>query len=290
MIFRISALTISILGVVACHNQTNDTVKQTTDLLVQAQPQIVEAVGLSSDVEVMILGSAHFAQIPIEVDNILSPKRQAELEALVTSLATFNPTVIAVEQTAPPPYNDTRWPDFDAEMLATDRNETVQIGYRLAERANVDRVYAIDEQPEGDEPEYYAVAGLESYAEDLGRLDEVNALADWGPFMAKMQSAIQNDTVSGILIPHNDESFIDDFYWNALLIGEGERQPGADLAAYWFMRNAKIFNKLTQVTEPGDRVVIIIGAAHVHWLSDMVDRVPGYREVAVIPFLEAADK
>jgi len=238
----------------------------------------------------MILGSAHLDQIPEEVAQVLSPKRQAELNALVTALATFNPTVVAVEQTAPAPYNDVRWPEFDADMLGSDRDETVQIGYRLAALAKIDRVYAIDEQPKGGEPEYYPVEGLMSYARDLGRQDEVNTLADWGPFMGKMQAALQTDTVSQILIPHNNEAFIDDFYWNALLIGEGERQPGPELAAYWFMRNAKIFNKLVQVTQPGDRVVIVIGAAHVHWLQDMVERLPGYQLEPVIPYLKLADK
>ena len=276
------------LGLVSCSDGSISDVAK--DELLETPPQSTLIESKSSDVKVMILGSAHFDQIPIEVDNVLSPKRQAELEALVASLTSFNPTVIAVEQTAPPPYNDIRWPGFDEEMLATDRDETVQIGYRLAKLANVNRVYAIDEQPEGDEPEYYPVGEIESYARDLGRQDQVNAMADWGPFMGKMQVAMQNDTVSGILIPHNNEAFIDDFYWNALLIGEGERQPGPDLAAYWFMRNAKIFNKLTQVTEPGDRVVIVIGAAHVHWLRDMVERIPGFQLEPVIPYLEAADQ
>ncbi|MEM8713709.1 MAG: DUF5694 domain-containing protein, partial [Planctomycetota bacterium] len=58
---------------------------------------------------------------------------------------------------------------------------------------------------------------------------------------------------------------------------EGEAQPAAELQAYWFMRNAKIFSKLDDVVEPGDRVLVVFGAGHKFWLEHLVRRTPGYR-------------
>ena len=80
----------------------------------------------------------------------------------------------------------------------------------------------------------------------------------------------------------------DDFYWNALTFGDGEDQPGPELAASWFLRNAKIFNKLVQATDPGDRVVVVYGAGHGHWLREMIERTDGFELEPVTPYLEAA--
>ena len=46
----------------------------------------------------------------------------------------------------------------------------------------------------------------------------------------------------------------------------GEDQSAAELQGYWFMRNAKIWSKLMDVAQRGDRSVIIYGAGHKFWL------------------------
>ena len=53
-----------------------------------------------------------------------------------------------------------------------------------------------------------------------------------------------------------------DLYYSMLKIGDGEDQPGADLNAMWYLRNAKIFAKLVNVGRPGDRVLVVYGAEH----------------------------
>jgi len=35
---------------------------------------------------------------------------------------------------------------------------------------------------------------------------------------------------------------------------------GAELNAYWYMRNAKIFSKLMTASRPGDRIVVVLVA------------------------------
>ena len=53
-------------------------------------------------------------------------------------------------------------------------------------------------------------------------------------------------------------------------------QPGAELNAYWYMRNAKIFSKLSLVAKPGDRILILFGAGHNFWLRHFVQQTWGY--------------
>jgi Family of unknown function (DUF5694) len=51
-----------------------------------------------------------------------------------------------------------------------------------------------------------------------------------------------------------------------LALGNQKKQPGADLNAAWYHRNAKIFAKLTQIARPGDRVLVVFGSGHAFWL------------------------
>lgn len=248
----------------------------------------------AAPIQVMVLGTYHFANPGLdlnnmEADDVLTPSRQAELAALADVLATFEPTVVAIERTTEPPYDDPVWLDYDDEMLSTVRNERVQIGYRLADAAGTSRVYAIDEQPGEGEPDYFPYDALSAFAEEEGREDELAALSGWDDFNAAFEAAQATETIPALLARVNGEAFHDDFYWNALTLGEGERQPGPELAAYWFLRNAKIMNKLVQVTEPGDRVVLVFGAGHGHWLREMVEKTRGFELEPVQPYLDRAD-
>ena len=68
-------------------------------------------------------------------------------------------------------------------------------------------------------------------------------------------------------------------------LGDTEQQPGADLNAYWDLRNAKIFAKLMTVAKPGDRILVVYGAGHNYWLRHFAGTVPGYRNVDPAPYL-----
>ncbi|MGB3457024.1 MAG: DUF5694 domain-containing protein, partial [Litorimonas sp.] len=191
---------------------------------------------------------------------------------------------------AEPPYDDPVWAEFEPEMLDTVANERMQIGYRLAHRAGVERVYAVDEQTGDGEPSYFPYDSLQAFAADTGQESQLAALSDWSAFMAEFDALQKTETIPALLMKMNGPEFSDEFYWSVIKMGEGERQPGPELAAYWFMRNAKIMNKLVQVAEPGDRIVMVYGAGHGHWLREMVERMPGYRLEPVQPYLERADR
>ncbi len=113
-------------------------------------------------------------------------------------------------------------------------------------------------------------------------------MADFGSIIAKFEEQQKSQSVPELLMFWNSEKIPDDFYWDVMTIGKGEQQTGAELAAYWFMRNAKIFNKLVQVTKPGDRVILVYGAGHGAWLREMVDKTPGYILEPVMPYLKQA--
>ncbi|WP_164115684.1 DUF5694 domain-containing protein [Sphingorhabdus sp. Alg239-R122] len=245
-------------------------------------------------VRVMVLGTYHFANPGLDLNNakaddVLAEKRQRELAALAVTLKTFSPDAVAVEARAAPPYADSGYMAFTPADLGRERNETVQIGYRTAHLAGIDRVYAIDEQPEGDEPDYFPYGAVAAQAEETGDAERLKKMSDFAPVLARFEKMQEKQTVPRLLSFWNSDAVPTAFYWDIMTIGKGEKQTGAELAAYWFMRNAKIFGKLTQVTRPGDRVIVVYGSGHNYWLKEMVRNTPGYELEVVQPYLEKAD-
>ncbi len=260
-----------------------------------AQPAFAEdSAGQAPEpVRVMVLGVYHFANPGADlnnakVDDVLTPQRQKELAALAETLKTFQPTVVAVEASAEPPYADTGYSGFKPADLTKERNEVVQIGYRVAHAADIDRVYAIDEQPSEGEPDYFPYDRVHQQAKETGDAERLETMSDYGSLIAEFEEQQKSQSVPELLQFWNSGRFPDHFYWNVMTIGEGEKQTGAELAAYWFMRNAKIFNKLVQVTKPGDRVILVYGAGHGAWLREIVERTPGYILEPTMPYLQKA--
>lgn len=248
-------------------------------------------------VQILVLGTYHFGNPGADLNNaeaadIRTADRQAELEALMDALAKFDPNVVAIEASGTPPYVDAGYSDFRAaprEMLRADPGETVQIGYRLAHKMGIDRVFAVDEQPSEGEPDYFPFSAVSELAKANSASEALDKISDASALINAFEAAQETRTIPELLMMWNGgNKALESFYWNVIAFGDGETQPGAELAGYWFMRNTKIFNKITQVTEPGDRVVVIFGAGHAYWLSEIADKMDGYEFEPVLPYLEQA--
>lgn len=257
----------------------------------------LEAVKDPEAVQILVLGTYHFGNPGADLNNaesadVRTTDRQAELEALTDALAKFDPNVVAIEANGTPPYIDASYSDFRAapdEALRADPSETVQIGYRLAHKMGIKRVFAVDEQPSDGEPDYFPYSAVSELAEANGTSEELGKTSDASTLINAFETAQETRTIPELLMMWNGgNEALESFYWDVITFGDGETQPGAELAGYWFMRNTKIFNKITQVTEPGDRVVVIFGAGHAYWLSEIADKMNGYELEPVLPYLEQA--
>ena len=247
-------------------------------------------------VQVMVLGSYHMAPSNLDlanadVESVLTPQRQAELAAVADSLAAFQPTVVVTERvTEAPGYVDPKFADFTQETLLENPNERVQLAYRLAARAGVTRVYGIDEQPSDGEPDYFPFGKLMAHAAQTGQGDEIGAyVAAIQAMVAEFSEKQPNLSVAELLLETNQGSMASaETYYQMFQFDRGEAQPGSELQAYWFMRNAKIISKLIQVTEPGDKVVVVYGAGHKFWFEHFLDNTPGLVRIDPAPYLERA--
>lgn len=248
-------------------------------------------------IRVMVVGAFHFDNPGLDlanasIDPVTTPQKQAELAQVAEDLARFRPTAVAVERIAKDTATlaDPRWPGFTAATLTTDADERVQVGYRLAALAGVTRVYAIDEQPEGDERDYFPFGRVAAWAGAHGRQAELNALvAEPQRFSAEMEANQRVHTLGWMLrdINRPDHPFNGSmsFYYRLLSYGDAVQQPGAELNAGWYERNAKIFAKLMRVAQPGDRIVVVYGAGHLYWLRHFIQSTPGYQLVEANDYL-----
>ncbi|WP_439545190.1 DUF5694 domain-containing protein [Sandarakinorhabdus sp.] len=249
-------------------------------------------------VQVMVLGTYHFANPGRDINNmkadsVLTSRRQRELQRVAEAMLAFRPTKVMVErESASPGLADPDYPGFDEAMLASKPDERVQIGYRIARLAGLKAVQGIDEQPGPGEPDYFPYDKLQATAARLGQtplLDRLNG--EMGAWLKAFEAAQSDNSMGQLLVRMNDPAGPQgkmDFYYTALAIGDRDDQSGADLNAMWYLRNAKIFGKLMQAAQPGDRVLVVYGSGHLFWLRHFARHTPGYVDVDAIPYLERA--
>ena len=260
--------------------------------LLLVQPALAEPA--PAPVQVMVLGTWHMDNPGqdlhnVAADDVLTGRRQDELARAMGALAAFKPTVVAVERvTAPPAYEDPRYQGFTVAQLGTVRDERVQVGYRLAQLAGLRKVYGIDEQPANGEPDYFPFEKVQASVSARGQeaaLGELMAYA--GRMVQGFEQRQASRTITELLLDANDPRSLADpsMYYEMLALDEGEDQPASELLGYWYMRNAKIFAKLRDIARPGDRVVVVIGAGHKHWLEQLAHHTPGFEVVEVAPYL-----
>jgi hypothetical protein len=256
------------------------------------------AAKIAEPVQVMVLGTWHFANpgldvVNIEAEDVRTPRRQRELDAITVELARFRPTKIMIEQIASTPdLIDRDYSTFNFAMLRERKDERVQIGYRLAHTLGHRRVYAIDEQPSAGEPDYFPFEKVVEYAKSNGQMTKLQEAitqveADKKAFQEKQARTHLATLLAEENEPTDWKAGISGYY-EVLSIGDTDTQPGAELNAYWYMRNAKIFGKLMQVVEPGDRVLVIFGTSHAYWLRHFAAEVNGFEKVDPRPYLRRA--
>jgi hypothetical protein len=248
-------------------------------------------------VRVMIVGTVHFDNPGQDLNNatmdpVTTPAKQAELAAVAAGLARFHPTAVAVEREAADPSTllDQRYPAFTPDMLLTNPDERYQVAYRLAHNEGLDRVYAIDEQGGEGRRDYFPFGKVSDWFTAHHREAGFEALnSQIAAYTADLEVRQRTVTIGALLAdtnrPDHPVHGSLGFYYGLLTFGDGVDQPGAELNAGWYERNARIFVKLMSVARPGDRIVVVFGAGHAYWLRHFVQNTPGFELVDPVPYL-----
>jgi hypothetical protein len=217
----------------------------------------------------MVLGSAHLNNPSRDmhdpnVDDMLAPKRQHEIERLVDSLAQWKPTHIAVEWGHKNQAKlDQRYADYRAGKYKLTADEIDQIALRLAAKLNLPRVDAVDwnEDAPGKDDDYDWERGAKVGHEEA----RFNALRD--PKRDTEETAfVRGHSVASFLRHFNRPEVLaadNRLYYDFALLGDAQDNPGANWVGYWHARNLKILDNLIRLdAKPSDRVLLVIGAGH----------------------------
>ena len=238
--------------------------------------------------EVLVLGVYHFDNpgldvVKNEVADVLTPPKQAEVEAVAEALARFRPTRIAVEVRAERAARlDSLYRAYREGRHALGRNEVQQLGFRLAARFGHPRLYATDHDGA------FPFAELMAYAARHDTAFVAEAQAELARITGEMNLQQREWNVGRILRAQNDPAWIargHALYMRMARVGADDTFVGADLVAAWYARNLRIFASVQRLAEPGERVLVIYGAGHAAILRELVRSTPGMRLVEAADYL-----
>ena len=238
--------------------------------LAAALPAVAQQKPEPARAEVLVLGVYHMANpghdiFNTQADDVLAPKRQAEIEQLTAVLKKFNPTKIVVEGDVFDKRITKNYADYLAGKHELTRNEIEHIGFRLAKELGHKTIYP--EDADGEFPWQRVV----DYAKASGRSKELDAhLAEVGDMVKAQNAYLLSHTILETLLYMNaDDKVTQDvgFYYREAHFGEPGDWSGADLVADWFRRNMRIYSNVVRLADsPNERVLVIFGSGHLGWL------------------------
>ena len=240
---------------------------------------------------ILLLGTFHFKDAGLDgykpkfdID-IQSPERQKQIEELVDRLAAWKPTRVAVEAKADrQEILDERYSAYVSGSFDLPSNEIYQLGFRLAKKLELPRVWAVDAEGRYYEPWVDPDKWAQEH-DQRRRLDPLLEMAyrRWYRWKDEQktrealgETLLRINTEENLLLSHG-HTLIDSFE-----VGDSENYPGVDSKTTWYNRNLKIFANLQRLKEkPGERILLIIGAGHVPILRHAVQASPEYELVEV---------
>lgn len=226
--------------------------------------------------EILMLGTYHMSNPGhdihnMQADDVLSPKRQREIAQLIEILKGFHPTKIAIEADVGSQRVAQEYSDYFAGKYTLSRNETNQIGYRLAKELGHHAVYPVD--VDGDFPWQRVV----NYAKANGISEKFDAInAGWGTLVKEQGDFLGSHTVLETLQFMNSDSRVArdmGLYFAAVRYGDPFDYAGSDLLAAWYQRNIRIYHNIVALVDsPNEKILVIYGSGHLGWLrQDIAD-------------------
>ena len=256
-------------------------------LLLTATPSVAQNPTVPR-AQVMVLGTYHMDNPGLDyanptVDDVLAPRRQAEIEAVARALAEFRPTRIAIEATpSRDSLHNARYRAYRAGSYRLGRNEIDQIGYRLAAMLGHERVYPVDYPLDMD------VGGTMQWAAQNGQADLAQRMGSTvQAIVAEMNARMAVESVGGILADANSAraDSMHGLYLVMATVGRDSVYRGADEVANWYARNLHIYANIARVAQPGERVLVIMGSGHRPLLRQFIAESPDLELVSAERYL-----
>jgi hypothetical protein len=238
--------------------------------------------------QVLVLGVTHLARsgdaVQTEKMDVLGEAAQEQIKALVADLARFRPDKIMVEYPAADQAGlDRLYNDYREGRRATSKNERDQVAFRLAKQLGHTQVYAFDH------PSNMNFGSLMECAQETGRQElienfqkRIGQITTWSN---ELQAQVTIGEQLSVLNEPRYEEAGHKLYMSLLDFDTADRNPAAKLLTDWYDRNLKMHATMRRLAGPGDRVLVIVGAAHAKHLRDFVRQDPTMRPVDPAAYL-----
>ena len=254
---------------------------------------------------VMILGSTFFTNPGINrfntrMDDVLAPKRQSEMEQLISQIKEFRPTKIAVyaDDSADAEINANYQGYLEGTYELT-RTLHDQIGFRLAKQMEHSKVYCVADWPK----QRPILDGIDRSLMDYDTFAEGHNQEHLLPSISSSGQKIRRSSDGTLWIEHEEyiplidlyirlnqpESVLADHqgYLRKARIGLEDQYPGANwVSHWWYAHNLKNFVNMTRITEStDDRILLIIGAGHVFLVQQFLENSGDYNVESPLKYL-----
>lgn len=246
---------------------------------------------------VLLVGTFHFDYPNMDVNktsedkqvNVLTPKRQKEMEELVDYIAKFKPTKILIEWNPTSNSVMKKYKAYKIGKVKMERDEIEQIGFRLLTRLNLDTLYGVNAGSLFDE--LYDSKDSLIFRPTLDKI-----FSGWQNYnykcdkeICKLQDSLSNyqtelqlkwTLLEFFKYYNTDKSLNRNFggYFNGEYFEQGKFRGADALALDWYDRNLRIYRNIQSIeTKTTDRLLVLFGQGHISLLKQMFECDPNYR-------------
>jgi hypothetical protein len=243
----------------------------------------------------VVLGTYHMGTpgnnvVNPEVADVTTPERQKQMVELVEKLKKFKPTKIVVECDL---EDDAKTQEIYNQYLSGSyqltKNETNQIGFRLAKVSGHKKVYCVDWSDFWDDPAINYIKYASQDAELDGFLKGLNQ---------KLRQEIDTEFEKLYTLPITDQLILlnqpdrieksHKVYYDIMRIGRGKEYAGAGYLSWWYRRNMVILTNIIRLTDSmNDRILVIYGYGHNKLLNQLAKESDFYNVETPLKYLKS---
>lgn len=254
----------------------------------------------AQEIEVLPLGSFHFAFYNADVVktakedqiDVLDAQYQSEIEDIVKRISKFNPTHIAIEvDPGKQSRIDSLYNEYLNDNYQLKRNETEQLGFRIAKQCGLKKLYCVNSWGKFPENIEKVLDGSDSIANQKF-MDYFYNNPDTSIFYDRKNVFKSEGILEELRQINTEENLKKDLgnYLTSVFKYETEDNEffGVDFTtAWWFNRNLRIFRNIQKIdTKPGDKLIVIFGIGHMNILNPLFDVSPEFHLVKANDYLK----
>lgn len=242
----------------------------------------------------VVLGTYHMGTpgnnvVNGKVDDVTSPERQKQMAELIERLKKFKPTKIVLECDSDDAKTQAAYGKYLSGSYQLSKNETNQIGFRLAKALGHKKVYCVDWSDFWDDPSI----NYEKYASKDPEMDSFLK-----GIYRKLKEGVDAEFAKLYTLPITDQLILlnqpdriekeNKIYFDLMRIGRGKEYAGANYVSWWYRRNLVILTNIIRITDsPNDRILVIYGYGHLKLLTQFGKESGFYNVESPLKYLES---